>query len=120
MRRWLPAVLVVCGLGLGAGPGDDGKGQGKGAGPAVTVLKPARVFDGKAVHDGWVVVVRGTRIAAAGPADQVGVPAGAREVDLPGATLLPGLIDAHTHVLLHPYNEASWDDQVLKEPLGLR
>src|SRR5439155_9586085 len=33
---------------------------------------------------------------------------------------LPGLIDAHTHVLLHPYNEAAWDDQVLREPLGLR
>ena len=41
-------------------------------------------------------------------------------IDLPGTTLLPGLIDAHTHVLLHPYNEATWDDQVLKEPLALR
>jgi imidazolonepropionase-like amidohydrolase len=39
---------------------------------------------------------------------------------LPGATLLPGLIDAPTHLLLHPYNEAAWDDQVLKEPLALR
>jgi imidazolonepropionase-like amidohydrolase len=35
-------------------------------------------------------------------------------------TLLPGLIDAHTHLLLHPYNEATWDDQVLKQPQALR
>ena len=39
---------------------------------------------------------------------------------LPGTTLLPGLIDAHSHVLLHAYDEAPWDDQVLKEPLALR
>ena len=84
------------------------------------VLKPARVFDGTALHDGWVVVVRGTKIDAAGPADKLEVPKGARVIDLPGSTLLPGLIDAHTHVLLHPYNETTWDDQVLKEPLALR
>jgi len=66
------------------------------------------------------VVVRGDKIADAGPADQVQVPTGARVIDLPGATLLPGLIDAHSHLLLHPYDEAKWDDQVLKEPLALR
>jgi imidazolonepropionase-like amidohydrolase len=86
------------------------------------VLKPARVFDGVAPqpHEGWVVVVRGEKIAAAGPANEVKVPDGARTIDLPKMTLLPGLIDAHTHVLLHPYNEAKWDDQVLREPLALR
>jgi imidazolonepropionase-like amidohydrolase len=86
------------------------------------VLKPARVFDGIAVkpHEGWVVVVRGDRIVSAGPAAKIKVPPKARVIDLPGSTLLPGLIDAHTHVLLHPYNEASWDDQVLKEALALR
>jgi imidazolonepropionase-like amidohydrolase len=86
------------------------------------LLKPARVFDGDELqaHDGWVVLVRGDRIEAAGPADQVKAPDGARVIDLPGTTLLPGLIDAHTHVLLHPYNEATWDDQVLREPLALR
>lgn len=86
------------------------------------VLRPARVFDGITLkaHEGWVVVVRGEKIEAAGPADSVKVPADARTIDLPNSTLLPGLIDAHTHLFLHPYNEAKWDDQVLKESLGLR
>lgn len=87
---------------------------------AAYVLKPARVFDGVAMHENWIVVVRGKKIDAAGPADKVAVPKGARVIALPKMTLLPGLIDAHTHLLLHPYNEASWDDQVLKQPLSLR
>jgi imidazolonepropionase-like amidohydrolase len=90
--------------------------------PRPIVLRPERVLDCVSArpHQGWVVVVRGERIEQAGPADQVKIPAEAQTIDLPRMTLLPGLIDAHTHVLLHPYNEASWDDQVLKEPLALR
>jgi imidazolonepropionase-like amidohydrolase len=42
------------------------------------------------------------------------------EMDLDGKIVLPGLIDLHSHLLLHPYNEASWNDQVLKESLELR
>jgi imidazolonepropionase-like amidohydrolase len=86
------------------------------------LLKPARVFDGvnPKAHEGWVVLVRAGRIEAAGPAADVPTPEGARVLELPGGTLLPGLIDAHTHVLLHPYSEAKWDDQVLKEPQALR
>ncbi|NUO64885.1 MAG: amidohydrolase family protein [Gemmatimonadaceae bacterium] len=87
---------------------------------SLLLLRPARVFDGMEIHDGWAVLVRGERIAAAGPAAQVGAPAGARVIDLAGATLMPGLIDAHSHVMLHPYNETSWNDQVLHEPLALR
>src|SRR5262245_15685933 len=71
-------------------------------------------------HTGWVVVVKGDRIDSAGPADKVKIPHEARTITLPAMTLLPGLIDLHSHLLLHPYNEASWDDQVLKEPLALR
>lgn len=81
-------------------------------------LRPARVFDGTVMHDGWSVLVEGNRIAAAG----LGLtpPPGARTIDLPGATLMPGLIEGHSHLFLHPYNETLWDDQVLHEPLALR
>jgi imidazolonepropionase-like amidohydrolase len=86
------------------------------------VLRPARVFDGVTaeLRTGWVVVVTGERIVAAGPASEVRPPAGATTVELAGLTLLPGLIEAHSHLLLHPYNETSWDDQVLHEALALR
>jgi imidazolonepropionase-like amidohydrolase len=86
------------------------------------LLKPARVYDGAAAeaHEGWAVLVRGERIEQAGPADQIKASAEARVIELPGATLLPGLIEAHSHLLLHPYNEAPWDEQVLKEPLTVR
>ena len=84
------------------------------------LLKPVRVFDGvdPKPHEGWVVLVRGERIEAVGPT--VTAPADATVVDLPGDTLMPGLIEGHSHLFLHPYNETSWDDQVLHEPLALR
>jgi len=86
------------------------------------LLVPARVFDGAGAqaHEGWVVLVRRGRIEAVGPASQVSAPQGAETIRLPGLTLLPGLIDGHSHLLLHPYNETSWDDQVLHEPEALR
>ncbi|HEV2749297.1 MAG TPA: amidohydrolase family protein [Gemmatimonadales bacterium] len=93
------------------------------AAPAHPVLlKPDRVFDatGEAAHPGWVVLVQGDTIAAVGPAAQVRVPPDAQTIALPGTTLLPGLVDAHSHLFLHPYNETLWNDQVLKEPLGYR
>src|SRR5215213_157530 len=87
--------------------------------PAI-LLRPARVFDGvdPRPHEGWAVLVRGETIEAVGPG--LAAPEGARVVELPGTTLLPGLIEGHSHLFLHPYNETSWDDQVLKEPLALR
>lgn len=89
---------------------------------AALLLRPARVWDGTSdvPQAGLVVLVRGSRIEAVGPASQVAAPRGARVVDLPGTTLIPGMIDLHSHVLLHPYNETSWDDQVLREGLGER
>lgn len=89
------------------------------AGDAI-VLQPARVFDGETMQAGWAVVVRGDRIEAAGPAAALNLPPGARRIALTGATLLPGLIEGHSHLLLHPYNETSWNDQVAREPLAYR
>jgi imidazolonepropionase-like amidohydrolase len=87
--------------------------------PPVTVVRADRVFDGERMQSGWAVVVRGDRIEAAGPAATA--PAGARTITLPpGTTLLPGLIEGHSHLLLHPYNETSWNDQVLREALAVR
>jgi len=86
------------------------------------VLAPDAVWDGvaEAPRRGWIVVVRGSRIEAAGPEASVDPPAGAERVALAGTTLMPGLIEGHAHLFLHPYDETLWDDQVLKEPLGLR
>jgi imidazolonepropionase-like amidohydrolase len=86
------------------------------------LLAPDAVFDGSGVtlHRGWVVLVDQGKIVAAGARRDVHPPAGTRELSLAGTTLLPGLIDAHSHLFLHPYNEASWNDQVLKEPLAYR
>ncbi|MXV15986.1 amidohydrolase family protein [Pedobacter sp. HMF7056] len=81
---------------------------------SVYLLKPTRVFDGETMHTGWVVLVKGNTIQAAG-AMQFKLPAGTRVIELPGTTLLPGFIEGHSHLFLHPYNEASWNDQVLKE-----
>src|SRR5437867_4350406 len=89
---------------------------------AVFLLKPSAVFDGESaqLHDGWVVLVHGEKIEAAGPASEIKAPADAKMIDLPGMTLMPGLIDAHSHVLLHPYSETVWNDQVAREALSLR
>jgi imidazolonepropionase-like amidohydrolase len=89
--------------------------------PTATLLRPAQVWTaGDPVHPGWVVLTQGGRIVAVGPPAAVSTPAGATVIDLPGATLLPGLIDAHSHLFLHPYNETLWDDQVLKEAVPYR
>ena len=60
--------------------------------PAVTVLRPARVFDGDTMHEGWAVRVRGDRIESAGPAASISS-SGATALDLPGTTLMPGLVE---------------------------
>lgn len=84
------------------------------------LLVPDRVFDGvdPKPHEGWKVLVEGEKIVAAGP--DVTAPVGSETIALPGTTLMPGLIDLHVHLFLHPYNETSWNDQVATEPLALR
>jgi imidazolonepropionase-like amidohydrolase len=84
-----------------------------------TLLLPQAVFDGERLQSGWAVAVRGERIVAAGPVASVQKP-GAKEIRLAGLTLMPGMIEGHSHLLLHPYNEVTWNDQVLREPVSYR
>jgi len=79
------------------------------------LLKPERVFDGEAIHSNWVVLVKQNRIIAVGDAGSIQPEGIYKTIDLKGATLLPGLIEGHSHLLLHPYNETKWDEQVMNE-----
>jgi imidazolonepropionase-like amidohydrolase len=92
------------------------------AAAAAYLLRPARVWDGVAdqAREGWVVLIRGERIEAVGPAAEIKATVDAKVIDMPGTTMMPGLIEAHSHVLLHPYSETSWNDQVAHESLSLR
>lgn len=78
------------------------------------LFKPDKVFDGESMHTGWVVLVKGNKIEEAG-AMTFKVPPNTRVIDMKGTTLLPGLIEGHSHLFLHPYNEVMWNDQVMEE-----
>lgn len=82
---------------------------------AQTLLQPDRVFDGEKIQKGWVILVVGNEIIYAGDIEGVKLPKNTKTIILAGTTLMPGLIEGHSHLLLHPYNETSWNDQVLKE-----
>jgi imidazolonepropionase-like amidohydrolase len=110
-RRALLAALALATPAAGA-PASD---------PGAVLLRPAQVWTaGEPLHAGWVVLTQGKRIRAVGAARAIQPSADTQVIDLPGATLLPGLIDAHAHLFLHPYNETLWDEQVLKEPVAYR
>ena len=122
-------TLIVMAAALAAAVPSAQRGGQPAASAEVTILKPARVFDGDAMHEGWAVRVRGDRIEAVGPAGSEAATPGAKTtgggtpektIDLPGTTLTPGLVEGHSHVLLHAYSETSWTDQVSKEGLALR
>jgi imidazolonepropionase-like amidohydrolase len=83
------------------------------------ILVAEQVFDGEQMHQGWSVLITGDKIVKAGPSSQIKA-AGAEVINMKNSTLLPGFIEGHSHLLLHPYNETSWDDQVLKESDALR
>lgn len=90
------------------------------SGTSTLLLRPAGVFDGLNLHTGWAVLVENGLITAVGPVDNLVLPHGGKTIDLLGLTLLPGLIEGHSHLLLHPYNETTWNDQVLLESQALR
>jgi imidazolonepropionase-like amidohydrolase len=106
MNRTVTFVLLACLAPTGIASAQD-----------AWLLQPDRVFDGAETHEGWAVLVRDGRIEAVGP-DLTAE--GSRSLPLPGTTLMPGLIEGHSHILLHPYDETPWVDQVLLESLGER
>ena len=114
MRPLRPGFLVAAALLAGASPAP--------AAEPATLLLPDAVWDGvaDAPQRGLAVLVRGDRVTAVGRADAISVPEGASRVTLPGTTLVPGLLEGHAHLFLHPYDEALWDDQVLRESFGFR
>ena len=87
--------------------------------PTNLILKNAQVFDGLELQETWVVIISGDTISYAGTVSDAPEIEG-REFDLSEHTILPGLIEGHSHLLLHPYNETSWNDQVLKESMTER
>src|SRR5437016_6091482 len=99
MTRSVFTALVLATVAQLAGAGQDRAG-GNAAAQAMTVVRPARVFDGESLREGWGARIRGNRIDAAGPLDGIAAP-GATVIDLPGTTLLPGLVEGHSHLLLH-------------------
>jgi imidazolonepropionase-like amidohydrolase len=109
-RRLIFVALLSSALALGAEPH-----------PATSLLlRPAAVFDGQDRHPGWAVLVRGDKIEAVGPAAEMTAPNDAQKLDLPNDTLIPGLIEGHSHLFLHPYNETPWNEQVTNESLSFR
>ena len=121
-RRWLLVLGALGFIGLSGIGATVAAPVAPGASANATLLKADRVFDARSAqaHAGWAVLVQGDKIAAVGPAAQMQLPPGTQTIDLPGTTMLPGLIDAHSHIFLHPYNETLWNDQVLKETLPYR
>jgi len=113
-RLMLTLLLALLAGGIGVSTQNQAAAE-----PGAIILRPARVFDGETMHEGWAVRVVGERIDSVGPAAGIAT-ANARIADLAGTTLTPGLVEGHSHILLHPYNEAPWEDQVAHEPLALR
>ncbi len=84
------------------------------------LLQPDRVFDGDNMHDHWEVWVQDNHIMAVGESGSIHPTGLFRTIPLKGTTLLPGLIEGHSHLFLHPYNETKWDQQVLNESIAER
>lgn len=95
--------------------------SGSGVRATDIVLVPDTIFDGHSADliVGQAVLIQDGRIAKVAPLRDMPVE-GAKTIRLEGQTLMPGLIDMHSHVLLHPYDEVSWNDQVLKQSVAER
>ncbi len=104
MKKILIATLLLNGLCASAQQTD-----------TAILLKADRLFDGETLHQDWAVLISGDKITAVGESASIHPSGNYRTIELKGKTLLPGLIEGHSHLLLHPYNETKWDEQVLNE-----
>ena len=121
MHAWTRQLTLAALTLLAGGPHAQPAGAPPAAAQRPVLLSADRVWTGDgAPHAGWSVLVAQGRIQGVGPSDTLAVPADVERISLPGKTLIPGLIELHSHVLLHPYNETTWDDQVIKEAPAYR
>lgn len=74
-----------------------------------------RLFDGESIHTDWALLVEGNKIVTVGPKQNIKVTEGTININYGNATVMPGMIEGHSHLLLYPYNITDWDTQVLKE-----
>ncbi|WKD86933.1 hypothetical protein KCTC32516_02313 [Polaribacter huanghezhanensis] len=85
-----------------------------------TLIKAKTIFDGVQFHTNKAVLIKGNKIIAFDKVANIKIPKGTKTINYPNGTLMPGMIEGHSHLLLHPYNETSWNDQVLKESYAER
>ena len=98
---FLPVLLILCFISTNA--------QQK------YFITADRLFDGESIHNDWGLLVEGNKIVTVGPKQSIKVPEGTISINYGNSTVMPGMIEGHSHLLLYPYNITDWDTQVLKE-----
>jgi imidazolonepropionase-like amidohydrolase len=116
------AILLFAALSVPAQIGSQSPTDSSGG--AVTVIKAGTLIDGagNAPRSNQIIVIRGNKIVSVVDAGSYAIPQGARVIDLSHATVLPGLIESHTHIFLQGEEPADggYDVQLLKYPISYR
>lgn len=84
-----------------------------------TLISADHLFDGNEMHNNWGVVIKDNLIVEVGPVSKLKTKPDTT-ISYADGTIMPGMIEGHSHVLLYPYNQTDWNDQVLKESRSLR